>query len=70
MVGVHATVLVVLDTEKDEVKVLDGIPDNICPGQVIWPTGRRFMVSFLLYTVVVLTVLWCRVPCYYDVISG
>ena len=39
LVGVHVTVLVVLDTEKDEVRVLDGIPDDICPGQAIWAPG-------------------------------
>ena len=31
---IHETVLVVLDTKNDEVKVIEGLPDNICPGPV------------------------------------
>jgi acylaminoacyl-peptidase len=45
LVGVHVTVLVVLDTEKDEVKVLDGIPDNISPGQVMRITNTESAVD-------------------------
>ncbi|XP_028408064.1 acylamino-acid-releasing enzyme-like, partial [Dendronephthya gigantea] len=41
LVGIHMTVLVVLDTEKDEIRILDGIPENICAGQAIWaPDGN------------------------------
>jgi hypothetical protein len=45
LVGVHVTVLVVLDTEKDEVRVLDGIPDNISPGQVMRITNIESAVD-------------------------
>ncbi|XP_046841557.1 acylamino-acid-releasing enzyme-like [Xenia sp. Carnegie-2017] len=33
---IHETVLVILDTKNDEVKVIEGLPDNICPGPALW----------------------------------
>lgn len=34
--GKHQPVVVVLDTTKDTITTLPGIPDDLSPGQVIW----------------------------------
>ena len=35
------SVIAVCDIKEKSIRILDGLPDNICPGQVIWdPTGN------------------------------
>lgn len=45
MNNVYDTVIAVLDTKNDEVKVIEGLPDNICPGTVR-KIFRRLCVIF------------------------
>lgn len=42
MVGKVQSVIALYDVNEDTVKILEGIPENMCPGQVLWsPDGTR-----------------------------
>lgn len=39
--GKHQSVVIVCDTKSETLSVLEGIPDHLSPGQVIWtPDGK------------------------------
>ncbi|XP_076022688.1 acylamino-acid-releasing enzyme-like [Genypterus blacodes] len=52
LVGKNSPVLCVLDIEGDNVSVLEGVPENISPGQAFWAPGDTGLVF----------VGWCHEP--------
>ncbi|XP_046841558.1 acylamino-acid-releasing enzyme-like [Xenia sp. Carnegie-2017] len=61
MNNVYDTVIAILDTKNDDVKVIEGLPDNIRPGASLWSQdGRSLIFCGHIVAPFILGVKYCR----------
>lgn len=50
LAGKYSSVIAVYDLDQDIVNILEGVPEDLCPGQVIWSPDGASIVGVALQT--------------------